>query len=204
MNNFNPYMNNGMMGNMYQPFNPMQSRLNSLNQQKQELENQINMLQSQMPQTPIVQNFQLTPQGQQNFDFNGSFVEKEEDVNNIKNDTTKPLFLMNKNKNEFYIKNPDGTVQIFNFEQKEQFEKMTLKNNDNLENQDIKKMNDDIIAIFGVLNTLQGNFDKLVQIIANSQNNAKIEENEQNIECKVEDENKSSKNTTKTTTKVAK
>lgn len=175
MNNFNNlYQNPYMMNTWQSPYNPLQNEINRLNQRKQEIDAQLSMLQNQSQQTPVIQNFQFTPQNQQNneYDFNGSFVEKEEEVNNLVNQTNKPLFLMNKNKNEFYIKNPNGEVQVFNFEQKEKFEKMTqsiqepqtketeILSNNNLEeleqkiakvDENIKSIDENVSSLFGFL-----------------------------------------------------
>ena len=198
MNNFNNPYNNPYMINMWQtPYtNPLQNEINRLNQRKQEIDAQLNMLQNQNQQTPVIQNFQLAPQqqGNQSFDFNGSFVEKEEDVNAINNQTNKPLFLMNKNKNEFYIKNPDGTIQSFSFEQKDKFEQMTQNNsqlsqsnqNDQIGshddeiklldskitqmNDDIKTVSDNITSLFAILRGFNDNFERIGLIYQNSLN----------------------------------
>lgn len=198
MNNFNNPYNNPYMMNMWQtPYtNPLQNEINRLNQRKQEIDAQLNMLQNQNQQTPVIQNFQLAPQqqGNQSFDFNGSFVEKEEDVNAINNQTNKPLFLMNKNKNEFYIKNPDGNVQSFSFEQKDKFEQMTQNNsqlgqsnqNDQIGshddeiklldskitqmNDDIKTVGDNITSLFAILRGFNDNLERMGLIYQNSLN----------------------------------
>ena len=198
MNNFNNPYNNPYMMNMWQtPYtNPLQNEINRLNQRKQEIDAQLNMLQNQNQQTPVIQNFQLAPQqqGNQSFDFNGSFVEKEEDVNAINNQTNKPLFLMNKNKNEFYIKNPDGTVQSFSFEQKDKFEQMTQNNsqlsqsnqNDQIGshddeiklldskitqmNDDIKTVGDNITSLFAILRGFNDNLERMGLMYQNSLN----------------------------------
>lgn len=198
MNNFNNPYNNPYMMNVWQtPYqNPLQNEINRLNQRKQEIDAQLNMLQNQNQQTPVIQNFQLAPQqqGNQSFDFNGSFVEKEEDVNAINNQTNKPLFLMNKNKNEFYIKNTDGTIQSFSFEQKDKFEQMTQNNaqisqnnqNDQIGshddeiklldskitqmNDDIKTVGDNITSLFAILRGFNDNLERMGLIYQNSLN----------------------------------
>lgn len=169
---YNPYMNNNPYNNynMYNPYNnPVQNRINTLNQQKQDIEAQINMLQGQTQQTPIVQNFQLNPQNQ-NYDFNGSFIEKEEDAKNFNISDNKPLFLMNKNKNEFYIKNVDGTVQTFSFEQVIENNNANSNSETIAPNEDLKEVKESITSILAILDVMNQNFNGMAQILGNMQN----------------------------------
>lgn len=88
--------------NMY---NPAQARVDSLLQQKQMIEQQINALsQYQMP--PININNNMTPNMPNgSFDFNGKWVAN----NNL------PLILFDKNEPVFYMKNLDGSFKTFKF-----------------------------------------------------------------------------------------
>ena len=101
---------------------------------------------------------------------------------------------MNKNKNEFYIKNPDGIVQSFSFEQKDKFEQMTQNNsqlsqsnqNDQIGshddeiklldskitqmNDDIKTVGDNITSLFAILRGFNDNLERMGLMYQNSLN----------------------------------
>lgn len=96
-------------------YNPMQSRIDSLNQQKAMIDQQLNALsQYQMP--PININNNMTPNMPTNFDFNGKWVGNENEAKGVANNNL-PLILFDKNEPIFYMKNLDGTFKKFKFEE---------------------------------------------------------------------------------------
>jgi len=99
---------------MYNPYNPMQNRVDNLIQQKAMIEQQLQQLQQYSNIPPININNQVTPQSQNNFDFNGKWVDSEEQAKQIANDN-KPLILFDNNNPIFYMKNTDGTLKKFKF-----------------------------------------------------------------------------------------
>lgn len=101
---------------MYNSYNPMQSRMDNLLQQRAMIEQQLQNLQQYANIPPININNQVTPQAQNNFDFNGKWVDNEEQAKQIANDN-KPLILFDNNNPYFYMKNTDGTLKKFKFEE---------------------------------------------------------------------------------------
>ena len=97
--------------NMY---NPTQARVDSLLQQKQMIEQQINALsQYQMP--PININNNMTPNMPNgSFDFNGKWVSNKDEAKGVANNNL-PLILFDKNEPVFYMKNLDGSFKTFKF-----------------------------------------------------------------------------------------
>lgn len=93
--------------------NPMQSRMDSLAQQKQMIEQQMNAL-SQYSVPPININNQVTPLPQNNFDFNGKWVDNEEQAKQFAS-IEKPLILFDNNNPIFYMKNTDGSLKKYTF-----------------------------------------------------------------------------------------
>lgn len=93
-------------------YNPMQSRLEQLNQQKQMIEQQLQMLQQyQMP--PININNQIAPQT--NYDFGCKWVENETEAKNLPNNVigfhkNEPLFYMSGKVFKFEEVNSDNNV----------------------------------------------------------------------------------------------
>lgn len=95
-------------------YNPTLDRLIN---QRQMLDQQINNLQ-QYSVPPININNQFT-QPNNNFDFNGRWVNNEQEARNISNNNL-PLILFDKNNPVFYMKNLDGTFETYEFTKKEQ------------------------------------------------------------------------------------
>lgn len=93
--------------------NPMQNRMESLAQQKQMIEQQMNAL-SQYAVPPININNQVTPLPQNNFDFNGKWVDNEDQARQFAS-AEKPLILFDNNNPVFYMKNTDGSLKKYTF-----------------------------------------------------------------------------------------
>lgn len=85
--------------------NPMQSRLEQLNQQKQMIEQQMQMLQGyQMP--PININNQITPSAFSGYDFACKWINDDSEANNLPNNVigfykNEPIFVMSGKKFRF-------------------------------------------------------------------------------------------------------
>lgn len=94
---------------MYNSFNPMQARMETLLNQKQMIEQQLQSMQ-QMP--PININNNMTPPT--NFDFNGKWVDGEEQARQTANQNL-PLILFDNNNPIFYMKNMDGSFKKYRF-----------------------------------------------------------------------------------------
>ena len=77
-------------------YNPMQARADSLMQQRQMIDSQLQQLQQFSNVPPININNQITPQPQSNFDFNGKWVSDESEAKGISNNNL-PLILFDKN-----------------------------------------------------------------------------------------------------------
>lgn len=97
-------------------YDPLQSRRDLLNQQRQMIEQQLQSL-NQMSVPPININNNMTPSNLlNNFDFNGKWVDSEEQAKQISNNNL-PLILFDNNQNMFYMKTIDGTFKKFKFEE---------------------------------------------------------------------------------------
>lgn len=94
-------------------YNPYQSRLESLMQQRSMIDNQLNSLQ-QYQQMPNININNMTPTG--NYDFNGRWVNSAEEAKNLANNNLPSIFL-DRNNPLFYMKNMDGTFRTFKFEE---------------------------------------------------------------------------------------
>lgn len=95
-------------------YNPMQQRMDQLLNQKQMIEQQMQMLQQFQPQMPPINiNNQLTPQTS-NFDFNGKWVDSEEQARSIANNNL-PLILFDNNNPIFYMKQTNGDFKKYSF-----------------------------------------------------------------------------------------
>ena len=94
-------------------FNPYQSRMDSLLQQKQMLEQQMTALQ-QYQQMPNI-NINNMPQPN-NFDFNGRWVNSKDEAMGVANNNL-PLIMFDRNNPIFYMKNMDGSFKTFRFEE---------------------------------------------------------------------------------------
>lgn len=97
--------------------NPIQNRVDYLTQQKEMIDSQIKSMQ-QINVPPININNQITPNNTQTgtFDFNGKWIDNEEQAKSMVVSTT-PLLLFDNNNPIFYIKNTDGTIKKFQFEE---------------------------------------------------------------------------------------
>lgn len=147
-------------------FNPLQARYDMLNRQKQEIDNQMSMLQGQMTQTPINQTFQIaSPQPQQNntqFDFNGKVANGLEEAKKVTCESL-PVIIMDSKEPKFYMRNLDGSFKTFRFEECEEPPK--------------QENNNEIQAIKQQLQALENNFAILIQQLTNTANNAQPVEN---------------------------
>ena len=95
-------------------YNPMQQRMEQLLNQKQMIEQQMQMIQQFQTQVPPINiNNQLTPQIG-NYDFNGKWVDSEEQARNIANNNL-PLILFDNNNPIFYMKQVNGDFKKYSF-----------------------------------------------------------------------------------------
>lgn len=96
-------------------YNPVQARMDSLMQQKQMIEQQLNSLQGMsMPAININNNTTPAPSG--NYDGNFKWVDGEEQAKQVANNNL-PLILFDNNSPMFYMKNVDGSFKKFKFEE---------------------------------------------------------------------------------------
>lgn len=95
-------------------YNPMQARADSLMQQKQMIEQQLQQLQQYSNIPPININNQISPTSQQSYDFNGKWVNNEKEARQFAN-TNLPTILFDNNEPIFYMKNMDGSFKKFRF-----------------------------------------------------------------------------------------
>ena len=150
-------------------YNPLQSRMDSLMQQKQMIEQQLQSLQSMSAVPPININNNMTPSSVgSSFDFNGKWVDNEEQARQIVN-MNKPLILFDNNNPIFYMKNMDGTFKKFHFE--EIVEQPAAANNPAIENR---------------MNQLEGKLDTLINALSGTNQQT-------NTNAPVTDENNSDK-----------
>lgn len=97
-------------------YNPMQSKYENLMQQKQIIEQQMQMIQQyQNPMPPININNQITPQGG-NYDFNGKWVNTEQEARNISNSNL-PTIMFAKEEQIFYMKDLNGTFRKYSYQE---------------------------------------------------------------------------------------
>lgn len=100
----------------YGGYNPLQARMESLMQQKQMIEQQLNSLQGMgMPAININNNTTPVPTGT-NYDGNFKWVDGEEQAKQVANNNL-PLILFDNNNPMFYMKNVDGSFKKFRFEE---------------------------------------------------------------------------------------
>lgn len=118
----NPYS----YDNSYMGYNPAQMRLNSLNQQKQMIEQQIAQLTAPQPvninlnQNPVPQGSPFS-QGVQ-FDFNGRYVDGPEDAKKEAAQNL-PIVFIDKNNPKLYLKGTDGSFRSYRLEEVQDEEK---------------------------------------------------------------------------------
>lgn len=100
----------------YNGYNPIQARMDSLMQQKQMIEQQLNSLQGMsMPAININNNTTpAAPSG--SYDGNFKWVDNEEQARQVANNNL-PLILFDNNNPMFYMKNVDGTFKKFKFQE---------------------------------------------------------------------------------------
>lgn len=189
-NNFsNPYMSNPYMTNPYMPtsYGNPQNRINMLEQQKRDIDNQISMLQSQQ-QTPMNQpltiNNNIVPnnqtQDQNKYDFKGVFLDDEDKIKDLY-DSTLPIIIMSSKDSTFRIKNLDGTITKYRFEEIKEDEN---KNGENINSEEInvlkKKVEEQGIALNQIVSLLQANYQQNGINNQTNINNAQIVKNEPN------------------------
>lgn len=100
-------------------YNPLQNRMESLMQQRQMIENQMQALQQYQNVPPININNNMQPNQVpfgNSFDFNGKWVQNEQEAKGIANNNL-PLILFDQNEPVFYMKNMDGSFKKFRFEE---------------------------------------------------------------------------------------
>ena len=125
-------------------YNPMQARAESLMQQKQMIDNQLQSLQQYANVPPININNQISPQAQNTYDFNGQWVSDENEARGIANNNL-PLILFDKNNPIFYMKNMDGSFKKFGFTEIVEQPKVQ-------ENERISMLEEKINMIFDAIN----------------------------------------------------
>ena len=96
-------------------YNPAQSRVDSLMQQRQMIDQQIQNLSQYANIPPININNQINPQTN-GFDFNGKWVNNEQEARNFTN-ANLPTILFDNNESIFYMKSMDGSFKKFKFEE---------------------------------------------------------------------------------------
>lgn len=116
--------------NMNNYYNPMQSRVDSLMQQKAMIEQQLQSLQQMNVPNININNIPSNPTPS-NFDFNGKWVDGEEQARNVANNNL-PLILFDNNNPVFYMKNMDGAFKKFKFEEIKE-EKVENTNNERMD-----------------------------------------------------------------------
>ena len=141
------------MFNQYQnpmSYNPAQARIESLMQQRQMIDNQLNAL-NQMPNINI--NQFTTPQGQgqgmaQSFDFNGKWVANQKEAMEVANNNM-PLIFLDKEKPYLYTKDQNGNFKTF--ELKEVSNDVSRETNSEIENKvnSIEQKMDAILSAIG-------------------------------------------------------
>lgn len=122
-----------MLGQYQNPmsYNPAQARIESLMQQRQMIDNQLNAL-NQMPNINI--NQFTTPQNQgmnQSFDFSGKWVSNQKEAMDIGNNNM-PLIFLDKEKPYLYTKDQNGNFKTF--ELKEVTDQVSHETNSEIEN----------------------------------------------------------------------
>ena len=112
-------------------YNPAQARIESLMQQRQMIDNQLNAL-NQMPNINI--NQFTSPQGQgmsQSFDFSGKWVANQKEAMEVANNNM-PLIFLDKEKPYLYSKDQNGNFKTF--ELKEVSNDVSRETNSEIEN----------------------------------------------------------------------
>lgn len=145
---------------------PIQNRIDYLTQQKNMIESQIQSMQ-QMNVPPININNQITPSGpSENYDFNGKWVDNEEQAK-VMVASSNPLLLFDNNNPIFYIKSTDGSIKKFKFEEVNEADQVNP-----LE----EKVNNLEIKLDSILNAIQGQNQETDVIVPNDIETPRVEE----------------------------
>ena len=145
-------------------YNPAQARIESLMQQRQMIDNQLNAL-NQMPNINI--NQFTTPQGQgqgmaQSFDFSGKWVANQKEAMEVANNNM-PLIFLDKEKPYLYSKDQNGNFKTFELKE--------------VSNDGSRETNSEIES---KVNSLEQKMDAILSAIgANTEQSQKIETNTQ-------------------------
>lgn len=101
----------------YNGFNPIQARMDSLMQQKQMIEQQLQSLQGMGNIPPININNNMAPAPtSQSYDFNGVWVDGKDQARKLA-DGNKPIVMFHNNEPIFYMGMPDGTFKEYKYEE---------------------------------------------------------------------------------------
>lgn len=147
-------------------YNPAQARIESLMQQRQMIDNQLNAL-NQMPNINI--NQFTTPQNQgmnQSFDFSGKWVENQKEAMEVANNNM-PLIFLDKEKPYLYTKDQNGNFKTF--ELKEVCNDVSRETNSEIEN----KVNSLEEKMNAILSTIGANTEQYQKTAINTQPDAK-------------------------------
>ena len=143
-------------------YNPAQARIESLMQQRQMIDNQLNAL-NQMPNINI--NQFTSPQGQgmsQSFDFSGKWVANQKEAMEVANNNM-PLIFLDKEKPYLYSKDQNGNFKTF--ELKEVSNDVSRETNSEIENK---------------VNSLEQKMDAILNAIGS--NSAQVEKSEVKVQ----------------------
>ena len=147
-------------------YNPAQARIESLMQQRQMIDNQLNAL-NQMPNINI--NQFTSPQGQgmsQSFDFSGKWVANQKEAMEVANNNI-PLIFLDKEKPYLYSKDQNGNFKTF--ELKEVSNGVSRETNSEIEN----KVNSLEQKMDAILNAIGANIAQVAKSEVNVQQDTK-------------------------------
>lgn len=149
-------------------YNPAQARIESLMQQRQMIDNQLNAL-NQMPNINI--NQFTTPQGQgqgmaQSFDFSGKWVANKKEAMEVANNNM-PLIFLDKEKPYLYTKDQNGNFKTF--ELKEVSNDVSRETNSEIEN----KVNSLEKKMDAILSAIGANTEQSQKMATNTQHDTK-------------------------------
>lgn len=148
-------------------YNPAQARIESLMQQRQMIDNQLNAL-NQMPNINI--NQFTSPQGQgmsQSFDFSGKWVANQKEAMEVANNNM-PLIFLDKEKPYLYSKDQNGNFKTF--ELKEVSNGVSRETNSEIEN----KVNSLEQKMDAILNAIGANIAQVAKSEVNVQQDTKV------------------------------
>lgn len=147
-------------------YNPAQARIESLMQQRQMIDNQLNAL-NQMPNINI--NQFTTPQNQgmnQSFDFSGKWVANQKEAMEVANNNM-PLIFLDKEKPYLYSKDQNGNFKTF--ELKEVSNDVSRETNSEIEN----KVNSLEEKMNAILSAIGANTEQYQKTAINTQPDTK-------------------------------